>query len=260
MHARLRRGEAWQSRETTRRRVRQLKWQAAHDRAANGGSASGPPPARQGKDGVETKPERHTYNDEEVEAALTALALEAGNLRKALRLLKASGKRAPDRHTLGTWARDTHADRYRRLQQEVLPALNARLAQQHDDIVDSANALTRDALAKAHARLDQMKPAEQARAAKDASVTAGIHSEKSLLRRGQPTVIRELRNPVDLMKAINTKYPGVLKRVLPENVEIAEERGGEADAQDQPRPIQNVEPGEPGRAHKGAEASDPEDE
>jgi hypothetical protein len=155
-----------------------------------------------------------SYNDEEVEAALTALALEAGSLSKALRLLKASGKRVPDRHTLANWARETHADRYRRLQQDVLPALNARLAQQHDDIVDSANALTRDALAKAHARLDEMRPAEQARAAKDASVTAGIHSEKSLLRRGQPTEIRETRNPVDLMKAINARYPGVIKRVV----------------------------------------------
>jgi hypothetical protein len=156
----------------------------------------------------------HDYNAEEVEAALTALALEAGNLRKALRLLKASGKRAPDRHTLASWAREAHADRYRRLQQEILPALNARLAQQHDDIVDSANALTRDALAKAHARLNEMKPVEQARAAKDASVTAGIHSEKSLLRRGQPTEIRETRNPVDLLRGLNARFPGVIKRVV----------------------------------------------
>ncbi len=161
-----------------------------------------------------TKPERRTYNAEEIEAALTALALETGNLRKAIRLLDASGKRAPDRHTLATWARDAHAGRYRRLQQEILPALNARLAQQHDDIVNSANALTRDALANAHARLDEMRPAEQARAAKDASVTAGIHSEKALLRRGQPTQIREHRNPVDLLRGLNERFPGVIKRVV----------------------------------------------
>jgi hypothetical protein len=168
-----------------------------------------------------------SYNDEEVEAALTALALEAGNLRKALRLLKASGKRVPDRHTLAKWARDAHADRYRRLQQEVLPALNARLAQQHDDIVDSANALTRDALAGAHARLNEMKPAEQARAAKEASVTAGIHSEKSMLRRGQPTEIKEVRNPIDLLRGINARWPGVIKQVVG-----AEEVAIEAQAQE----------------------------
>ena len=51
-----------------------------------------------------------------------------------------------------------------------------------------------------------MKGSEASRVAKDAAIGAGINSEKSLLRRGQPTEIRETRDTSELLWILHEKF------------------------------------------------------
>jgi hypothetical protein len=123
----------------------------------------------------------------EVETGLRAVAMASGNATRAAEVLERSGQRAIPRRTLSKWATETHAERYRRISQEVLPELNARLAEGSDALVQAYSELQWDAIERAREKLPEAKVSELASLMKAGAVGTGIHTEKSQLRRGAPT-------------------------------------------------------------------------
>jgi hypothetical protein len=154
---------------------------------------------------------RSKYTEVEIDAGLTAVAMASGNTRRAAKALVKAGQRSVPQSTLKRWVDRIYAQRYRQIQEQTLPELNARMAEVHDQLVIGYSDLQQQALEKAREGLPSAKASEAAGVFKSAAIAAGINAEKALLRRGQPSQIREDRSTGEILKIMAEKYPGVVK-------------------------------------------------
>jgi len=171
------------------------------------------------------------YTEEEIERGLQALVLSSGNHRRASELLRDAGYTAIPSGTVREWRRRTHMTRYAELQEQLRPELNARIAEDHDRQVQAYTALQEEALEKAREGLPEAKAGEAANVFKSAAIAAGINTEKTQLRRGEPTEIRDTAVGIeDIIERLrHPKFAGVLRAtVLPAIESTATERDDEA--------------------------------
>lgn len=164
--------------------------------------------------------------ERETELSLTALAMSSGNLNRAVRMLDSAGI-SITRATLSVWKRETYAERYAQIREEILPILNAELAEGHDDLVQGYSEIQREAQAKVLEHLPDATLREASSVAKDAAVGMGINTEKAQLRRGQPTQIARRDDSTEILKILAEKFPNIVQvdatLVEAEAVEIKDE-------------------------------------
>ena len=182
---------------------------------------------------------RSKYTEVEIDAGLTAVAMASGNTRGAARALLQAGQRRVPESTLKRWVDRMYAQRYRQIQEQILPELNAQMAEVHDQLVIAYSDLQQQALEKAREGLPNAKASEAAGVFKSAAIAAGINAEGVSSKR-PPTQIREDRSAGDILKIMAEKYPGVVKvdagLVEAEDVEITERDGAPNVIEFPPRP------------------------
>lgn len=149
-----------------------------------------------------------TYTDAEIERGLHAMALCSGNGRRAHELLKQDGFKVGER-TLYTW-KHRHAERYRTIQDEVLPKVYAGLAAQNEALAQRALDVERQLIDRVEDEAANIKPGDLAGAARNLSVVKGVAMDKAAVIRGRPTEIREERTMVEVARSLE-RYAGVIK-------------------------------------------------
>lgn len=161
--------------------------------------------------------QRHqtSYTDEEVERGIFALVMASGNTRRASRTLAARGLRVPHQ-TLHDWRHHTHPERYERMQRQTYPAIQARMAEQMEELLQAQIDLEWKLVEKLDSEVDDLRPGEAAGALRNIAVTKAINVDKSSLLRGAPTEIVEHHDVAAIIEKL--KRLGVV-RVISEQEE-----------------------------------------
>lgn len=136
------------------------------------------------------------YTDEQVERALIAVALNNGSVAPAQKQLTADGLRIPY-GTLHRWPQRYH-ERYQRIQNETLPRVKAELAEIHTQIARKQATLADELADDLRAKKAELPPREISNAMRNASVSAGVHTDKAALLRNEPTHVTETRTYVEV--------------------------------------------------------------
>lgn len=138
-------------------------------------------------DHLAPRPPKGRYSEEEIERGLLTIALVAGNTRRAARELKAQGHPVP-RTTLSSW-QDIHADRLAELRRDVVPQIQARMAQQSEDLAERQVEAQHKAIDRFLIKVAELGPRDAASAVRDMAVSRAVNIDKAQLLRGQPTEI-----------------------------------------------------------------------
>jgi hypothetical protein len=145
------------------------------------------------------------YTDQERERGLVALAYASGNSRHAAKLLKVQGLPIPA-STLKSWP-VRYADLYDKARLEILPRLNAQLAEQHIELVQSGMKLEQVFRAKIATALDkdELPARDLPGGLRNVATSIGIHSDKARLLRGEPTTIVRHDDPLAILRSLRAK-------------------------------------------------------
>lgn len=117
--------------------------------------------------GLEIRRKHAVYSDEEIEHALTTLARHSGNAEAAARELPQV------RNTLDKW-RKVYADRYREIQEQVIPEIRARVAERQAELAEKLADAEELALAETVAALPDLEARDKAGALRNISTSKGI--------------------------------------------------------------------------------------
>lgn len=142
-----------------------------------------------------------SYSEEETERGLLAVALAAGNTRRAARQLKAQGYPIP-RGTLSKWITSTHPERYEHVRRAVLPRIREALAIEAEDLAREYAEAERLTLEKFRAELPNLRPHEAASALRNLATSRGISTDKANVLRERPAQITERRDVGELLAAL----------------------------------------------------------
>jgi hypothetical protein len=169
------------------------------------------------------KPKRRAsrYSEDEIERALIAVAVCAGNTHRAHRELAKQGHKIP-RPTLDVWATRLHADRYQRIATEVVPKIHERIATEAEDLAQAYADAERTALDRLNETLDELDPKDVATAIRNLATSRGISIDKAALLRGRPTQIIEHRDPADIARELAAMRPDVFEYVDEDAEEITD--------------------------------------
>jgi hypothetical protein len=156
------------------------------------------------------------FSESEVEQGLHMLALFNGNRRRASRELEKAGLKV-NPTTLRQWARD-EPERYARIEDEVIPETYRELARRNEAVGLTALELQAKLLEdiEADREAGNLEPKDKHTALRNVGVTGGIAQEKGALARGRPTEIKAVQDPVQLMRSLAAKFPGLLEPKLVE--------------------------------------------
>ncbi len=172
------------------------------------------------------------YSAEDIERGLVILALESGNVNRTRKLLKEEWGKAPDANTIGRWVK-RYQDRYAEIRERVAPEIKARLADVHIDLANRIADLESRTVDALDAELADLTPKDKANLLRNAALSQAIHVDKSLLLKGEATVITERRELPELIRALQAKgvvIEGVAQE-LPVHPALPEQAGkGGADS------------------------------
>jgi len=166
---------------------------------------------------------RSKYTALEVEQGLHAVALSSGNIPRALKLLAEQDAEIPE-STLREWVGKTHAERYSRVCDEVLPRVYGAMAQQSEDAAMRLAEVETQLAERMSEESDNLKAGEVAGALRNVTVAKAVNVDKASLIRGRPTAITERRDASELLRSLASRFSGMVK------VDNLAERG--KDAQD----------------------------
>jgi hypothetical protein len=170
------------------------------------------------------------YTEEQIDRALTEVALCGGNTHHAARNLKAAGMPVP-RRTLRTWVERTQVERYLRLRAELVPRIHAKIAQECEDSAELAGQLERRMLAKLGEDFEKLPPRDQPGAIRNVATVKGINVDKAALLRGQPTEIVEHRRDVgELWAEFAAMFPSVVNGTAEEITDAGLVHGADSGA------------------------------
>jgi hypothetical protein len=155
------------------------------------------------------------YSTEDVEGALQLLALRSGSSRAV------EAETGIPECTVRHWSQKTHADRYQQIRHDIIPRIQAKLAAKHEDM--ALQALDKQAEAFELMDLRDLKQPDLVKAARDLSVTAAVHTDKTQLLRDRPTQITEHRSASDWLADIARKFPQGVIDADAEEIADAEE-------------------------------------
>jgi hypothetical protein len=175
---------------------------------------------------------RAKHTAEEIEAALTVLALESGNLgraRKRLVELKLFD-RVPPASTFARWP-DTYKDRYAEIRAEVAPKIKARLADTHTDLAERLAALEHSTIDELEQEIAELSGKDKAALLRNVAIAGAVHVDKAALLNGDPTSIhlnkRELPEIFRALAAKGVQVEGVVIEGEAEEIRTAALEAGE---------------------------------
>jgi len=134
---------------------------------------------------VQKRPRR--YTEAEIQRALTEVAACSGNTHMAARNL-AADETSPsiDQKTLWRWQHD-RAEDYARIQQDLLPAITAKAAEQHMALARRQMEGSLVGIERIVSELPHMEHRDLVNAVGKLDIGSGIHTEKAQLLAGLPT-------------------------------------------------------------------------
>ena len=149
---------------------------------------------------------RAKHTAEQIETTLVVLAMESGNLMRARKKLDELGifdGKVPAAATIRRWP-ETYKDRYAEIREEVAPRIKAKLADTHTDLATRLAELESKTLDSLDSELHDLTPKDKANLLRNAAVAGAIHQDKSLLLRGEATVITKRELP-EIFRALAAK-------------------------------------------------------
>ena len=122
-------------------------------------------------------------------------------------------------------------DRYRRIYEEELLGIYARIAEKSEDLIETYGGLEAELAERVRALMPEMRAGEAAGALRNVAVSKAVSIDKASVIRGRPTEIREERTMVDVARSLQ-RFAGIVK-VNPELIagtaeEIPERAEGES--------------------------------
>ena len=147
---------------------------------------------------------KNKYSPEEIERGLYALARVNGNTQRASRELKEQGQGIPE-STLRLWKAKTHADRYARIREEVIPTIYQRHADKFHELVAIESNIAEQIARELESKIDQLDPRDLATALRNLEVSKSLNFDKASIADGRPTVITEKRDLGDIVRALKAK-------------------------------------------------------
>lgn len=166
------------------------------------------------------EPIRGEFSLAEVEEALMVLAISGGNFKRASEQLRAAGQDLSPRR-LRDWAQEVYPARYEQAQFRYADALEERLISQARVAASQAGDVIVRALELTAVQLESGDVKDPVRIARDASVVMGVNADKLLALSGRPTVVTEVRDAAQIMRALGAKL-GVRDAVDGSAVELPE--------------------------------------
>lgn len=151
---------------------------------------------------------QRSYDAEQVEAGLQALAIADGNHRLAHRLLAENNTDIPA-GTLYEW-KTTHAERYEQIRADVLPKIRERMAAESEELAIAYAQLEREAIELLKPKLNDLRPNELAGVQRNLATSRAISVDKASVLRGMPTEITEHRNADELLRKLGSALPGLI--------------------------------------------------
>lgn len=149
-----------------------------------------------------------SYNAEQIERGLIALAMESGNAKRAVPLLKkgtiaAPWSAYPTAKTLEKW-QVQYAERFNEIRAEVVPLVKARLADVHTDLAQSLADLEARTLESLESELDELSAKDRINLVRNAAIAGAVHVDKAQLLRGEATHIVKRELP-EIVRALAAK-------------------------------------------------------
>lgn len=164
--------------------------------------------------------QKSSYNTEQVEAGLVALASWRGNSRRASADLAERGITIPWR-TLHDWRR-THSDRLAELEEQILPEIRKRLAREQEAIATEAARVTLKLIEKAAEKADKIEPRDLPGAIRNLEVTSATAIDKHSVLHGLPSEIRQTDSAEEILKRLAQKHPSMFVETTAEEITDAE--------------------------------------
>ncbi len=149
------------------------------------------------------------YDPQTVETALHVLAANQGNSVKASELLALQGTHIGS-STLTRWKNDNHAERYRKIQADRAPLLEAQAITTSLELVALYGTIEQRAAELLNEKLDDLPPKELANTVSKLAVAKGINTDKALLLQGRPTSVTEHRDTTEIMRALQQLNPSLV--------------------------------------------------
>lgn len=145
----------------------------------------------------------HEFTETEIDRALTALALNTGNIDRARETLKldATLTRIPSRAALHQW-KHRHAERYDQIRTERRPSIEAAAINDYAAIVARTQQVVLEGIEQTATGLHDLDAKDASAAVKNLAIAGGVAADKLLVFTDRPNQITERRDPEQLLRAL----------------------------------------------------------
>lgn len=130
---------------------------------------------------------QRSYNEREIELALSTVAFLNGNTRQAHKELKQAGL-SINPATLWRWSRKKYVEKYEEIRREVTPRAREWAAERHMALADEHMEINRSLLERLRGTVEDIPARDLPGAVRNVSTAAAIETDKAQLLAGQPTV------------------------------------------------------------------------
>lgn len=147
---------------------------------------------------------RTKRTEQEIDAALTAVALCGGRVSRAHEQLKVAGFNVPY-DTLVQWVSMRFPNRYRHLAEQVAPQIEKSMVATARAAAMRSFEVAGEAVELEAQRLAAGDVKDAAASSRNLATTGGIMTDKMLLLDGRPTQISEQRSMDDVLRSLAAK-------------------------------------------------------
>lgn len=146
------------------------------------------------------------HSAEQIETALTVLALESGNMRRAREKLAELDvfEKVPSATTIARWP-ETYRERYAEIRAEVAPKVKARMADAHTDLAERLAALEHSTIDELEHEVKELSGKDKAALLRNVAIAGAVHIDKAALLNGDPTSIIGKRELPEIFRALAAK-------------------------------------------------------
>lgn len=147
----------------------------------------------------------HEFTQDEIDRALTALALNSGNTTRARETLKLDSTltRTPSQRVLHLW-KTKHAQRYQEIQTQRAPQIEAAAVHDYRAITARINQVVLDGVEQTATGLPDLDAKDASTAVKNLAIAGGVAADKLLVFTDRPNQITQRRDPEQILRQIET--------------------------------------------------------
>ncbi len=148
-----------------------------------------------------------SYTKEDVDRALTAIALYGGSSRRAARYLNDNGHPIP-RETIDRWARISHTARYDEIRNHQAPLIAERIASEAEAVALRASRIEHMIIDRIEEQLPNIPAEKLPETLRNITTTKSLNVDKvASPLRGRPSRITEVRDVSDILRSLENKLP-----------------------------------------------------